>query len=542
MNCIALMDSPPRVARPVVHIGGVLLAALLWTQPALAFAPDFGKPRKKTFLNLGVEGLAIAPRGENDWTGGVALRTSLVTLGIDFIPTVWIGGYARGQYDDADAAWRGAAGVGGGFNIFGAELGTVAHRDDRGWSPGLEATALLTVGYAGIFARHTRVVDRAPITELGLRLNLPTIVDRESRNRRAKLKLHAERNRRDRDRLAGLELKTWRVVEAPSRPHPDFPCNTRRPQWPRSDDAPETRVLARVDGVALDCALYDRVSALDASPTPGSLRTRRNRFIMRHLLAREVARAGVVVPAEVAAGDLAAMRAPQAPLSMEMKRTLKGHTEEEARARNALWIGVEALLVERGLMPARQSPRSHRLTEPEMKRRRGVYTRGMKLAGRLMKATKIETGPALVEATPGVIELDVVSREAGAVHVDLVAWPKRCGGSTARPRRHRYLARGTQRVEAEQRTTIRLELPSPQVAYETRHAKCPALWNTPFDGRADDWEVNLKLSLDTPKLNLRWGAGRPIGCTPKRMAKAVSSGQPATHARGACMGALANPE
>ena len=150
-----------------------LLLFTLGGGPAVAKLAQLKVSGKGEFISPGIEFCAITSAHGQDWDGALALRLSLTEVKFQLIPVDWGGEYVRVQRDFGAGRWRGALGVGIGYMIFGGEVGGVVANDTLGSTGGIEFTGLLTISLIGVYFRHTELLERDPITELGLRLNIP---------------------------------------------------------------------------------------------------------------------------------------------------------------------------------------------------------------------------------------------------------------------------------------------------------------------------------------------------------------------------------
>ena len=159
----------------LLSIGIVLLPYQIQAEDYFSPAPDV----TRRILNLGVEGTLIYPYDRYQWTYGSAIRMSFIhAIGdqvVAEIPRTWVGPYVRGNYNGQAQAWDGIVGLGAGFYFLAGELGLAKHHNTSNWVSGVETTAILTMGYAGIFIRRNWNWEQTATTEFGLRLTLPII-------------------------------------------------------------------------------------------------------------------------------------------------------------------------------------------------------------------------------------------------------------------------------------------------------------------------------------------------------------------------------
>ncbi len=147
-------------------------ASLLATAPAYAGLGGFSR-RTVTYLNPGVEMGATANLASGHLGASLAVRMSLNDVVESPLPSAWKGLYGHLGRDFGRDAWRGGIGVGTGVLMFGAEVGAVGVVDDDGSSMGLELAGLATIGFCGAYVRHTHLVERPSITEIGIRFGMP---------------------------------------------------------------------------------------------------------------------------------------------------------------------------------------------------------------------------------------------------------------------------------------------------------------------------------------------------------------------------------
>ena len=174
----ASSDTLTMVAREPVRVSPwlALVAMCCVLAPAQAAAGP-GQGEQQVYLNAGLEvGLATSlfEDGVGGSLGGRASLNDVVTV---FLPLSWEGTYLHVNHDFGTGAWRGGLGAGLGVFFFGGELGAVTVFDDRGATMGVEAAVLATMGLVGIHLRHTLLIERSSVTELGLRLTMPFKVD-----------------------------------------------------------------------------------------------------------------------------------------------------------------------------------------------------------------------------------------------------------------------------------------------------------------------------------------------------------------------------
>jgi len=122
---------------------------------------------------VGAEVSASQNRETKDWAAVLTARAAFTQVETFMIPYAWWGAYGRGQYNLHTDAIQTALGVGAGFMGLGLEAGAVGQKDGQNYDIGGEFTALLSVGYVGLFSRLTLFRDQPKTADFGIRLNYP---------------------------------------------------------------------------------------------------------------------------------------------------------------------------------------------------------------------------------------------------------------------------------------------------------------------------------------------------------------------------------
>jgi len=409
------------------------------------------------FFNLGLEASTLTRLEGNGWQPSVGIRTSLVGLWIQsagFIgfpePPPWWGFYGTARYDFGPERWRTSVGAGGGIAVGGLEFGAVAQQNGASWSPGVEAAALLTVGYGGLFVRNTWTLDTGFSLELGIRGNFPVW----AKGRRAKRIERAEwlsLKETATHRLNGLQIRDLQVHRPPPPPNvSDVPCFYRFPTGlPRSFGPLHAEsIAARMDDWELSCAdlsaeYNDRALwVLGEGPEPDNIRHSRAHTVQQWLI-KEAERAAT-------------------------QEVLAGQTDAEGQTPTAKALGARAV-------------------------------------EQLLDARNFQIGPMLDDERPvGALTLELLSDHSGSYVLKIYSKPKGC------PLMAQLTLKTLGSLVANEPQVVQLEVPPPDLTqYITKMRQqriptsCADAWGTPWLEDSVRWDTVIELDQGTPEEPIR---------------------------------------